>query len=494
MSQASGPKVITRATIWTAIDFILGRGLNILFIAFLARLLTPEDFGVFALLAIVLGVSAALIESGFGLALIHKQDTTDEDHCTVFWISVVTASILAFLLISAAPSIASFFKIEVLVSLTNVIALTVWVSGFGVVQRALLIKRLAFRQLTIVNLSALTLSSSTAIILAMSGYGVFTLAWQGFVSALVTSLLLWWLNGWRPKALLTMSSARQLFSFGGYLLASRLLDVIYSKSYTLLIGKFYGPLELGFFNRAETIGQLVSGLVVHPISQVAFPAFSKMDGDRARIRSGLKGAIRLSMLLNAITMLTLAAVAKPFVLTLLGPQWSAAVPYLQILCLSSILMPLHVLNLQALMALGRSDLFFLLEVIKKVIGVGILVLASHWGALGVAWGLVVAGFVSFIINSWYSSSQLNLGPFRQLGLIIPSLAFGAIAASAAHLSMLASEFQSPFVLLLTAVSTAATIAVASICLAWLFGLDPSGVLSRSRGEKNTNSAGATDDN
>lgn len=462
------------------LEFVLGRGLNIVFIAMLARLLTPEDFGTFALLAIFLGVATTLIESGFGLALIHKQDTTDDDNSTVFWISLGTATIIALALAAAAPLISAFFELPVLVPLTHIMAVTVWISGFGIVQRALLVKRLAFRQLAIVNLSALFLSSALAVALASSGLGVFTLAWQGMVSALLTSALLWLLNGWRPKVVFDLSAAKRMFGFSGYLLASNLLEVVYSKTYILLIGKFFGTVELGQFNRAESTGQLVTGLVVYPISRVAFPAFSQMRGDRDRIRAGLQGAVRISMLFNAVAMFTLAAVAKPFVLTIFGPKWEPSVHFLQVLCLGSVLMPLHVLNLQALMALGRSDLFFVLELVKKTIGVVILVLASRYGAIGIAWGIVVAGMISFVINAWYSGINLDYGPLRQAGQVLPSLAFGLLAAATAGVAMAASGLQSQILLLLVGIGASATTSLVILGLALLFGHDLTGLLSRSR--------------
>lgn len=458
----------------------MSSALNVVFVAILARLLTPGDFGAFALLTIFLGVATALIESGFGLALIQRKDTTDEDKSTVFWISLGAATVIAFVLVGSAPLIARFFQLDVLIPLTYILAATVWVSAFGIVERALMVKRMAFKQLTIVKLSALIVSSSLATLLAKSGFGVFSLAWQGFASAALTSILLWALSGWRPKLVFRVSSARRLFAFGGYLLASRLLDVIYSKTYTLLIGKFFGTVELGYFNRAESTSQLVSGLVSYPISQVAFPAFSKMDGDPDRIRRGLQGAVRLSIMFNSVAMLTLVAAAEPFVLAILGPQWGSSIPFLQVLALGALLMPLHVLNLHALMAIGRSDLFFLLEVIKKAIGVAVLILASHWGTIGIAWGLVVAGLISFLINAWYSGIHLNYGPIRQTGEIVPSLAFGAAAAFAAHLAMAASGFQSALILLIVGSGTAAAVSITILALAWSIGYDLTGLLVRAR--------------
>jgi O-antigen/teichoic acid export membrane protein len=473
------------------LEFLLGRAFSVVIIAVLARLLTPEDFGTFALLAIFLGVSTALVESGFGLALIQNQDTTNDDNCTVFWISLGAATVIALALASAAPLISDLFNLDVLVQLIYVMALTVWISGFSIVHRALLVKRLAFRQLAVVNLTALIFSNVIAIVLAWSGFGAFALAWQSFAMALLTSALLWAFNGWRPSFVFRGSSAKKLFGVGGYLLASKLLDVIYSKAYTLLIGKYYGPVDLGYFSRAESTAQLVTGLVVHPISQIAFPAFSKMRGDRKRIRHGLQGAVRLSMLINASAMFTLISIAEPFVLTILGPQWQPSVRLMQVLCLGAILMPLHVLNLQALTALGRSDLFFLLEVIKKTIGTGILVLVAQYGGMGIAWGLVLAGLMSFIINSWYSGIYLDYGPVRQIRQMVPSLALGSIAAVVSNISMRVSELDSQFLLLLVGAGASAATCIALLGLTSLFGYNLSGIRSGRRAMRNDVETGAS---
>lgn len=462
------------------LEFVIGRGLNIVFIAILARLLTPEDFGTFALLAIFVGVAQALVESGFGQALIHFQDTTDEDNSTVFWISLGIGTLFALGLYFTAPYIATFFETDVLVPLTHIMAITLWIGAFGIVQRALLVKRLAFRQITIINLSALLFASLMALILASLNFGVYTLAWQALFSATLTSALLWLVNGWRPTFQFRVRSAKRLFGFGGYMLASTLLEVVFSKSYTFLIGKVYGPIELGQFHRADSTSQMASGLVVAPLSKIIFPAFSQMRNDVVRIRGGLQDALRVSMLFNSAAMLTLAVVARPFVQTLLGPQWELAVQLLPILSLCALFMPLHVLNLQTLMALGRSDLFFVLEVIKKVVGFGILIFSTRYGVFGIAWGMVVTNVISFFINAWYSRVLLDFGPMRQVQHVFPSLAVGTVVAYAAYVSMTLSGLQGQILQLLVGISTAAA-AFATVCgLAWLYGHDLTGLLSRSR--------------
>lgn len=241
MASTSSSQAVSTATLWTTLEFVLARALNVLFIAILARLLTPEDFGTFALLAIFLGAATALIEGGFGLALIQNQKTTEDDNSTVFWISLVTATVFALILAATSPFIATFFDLSVLEPLTQIMAITVFISGMGIVQRALLVKRMAFKKLAVINVSALVISSIVAVLLARSGFGVFSLAWQGLASALVTLALVWTSDRWMPAFVFSWSSAKRLFAFGGYMLASTLLEVIYSKAYTLLIGKFYGP-------------------------------------------------------------------------------------------------------------------------------------------------------------------------------------------------------------------------------------------------------------
>ncbi|MDA9053036.1 lipopolysaccharide biosynthesis protein [Planktomarina temperata] len=485
MANISARSDVARATRWTVLEFVIGRGLNIVFIAMLARLLTPEDFGIFALLAIFLAVATALIESGFGLALIRNQDATDTDNSTVFWICLATATCIALALAATMPLIAAFFDLAVLVPLTYIMAVTVWISSFGIVQRALLVKRLEFQRLAVINLSALLISSVIAVFLARSEFGVFTLAWQAFASALLTSVLLWAATLWSPTFVFSKSSAKHLFGFGGYMLASKLFDVMYSKSYTVLIGKFDGTVELGQFYRAESTSNLMSGFVVHPISQIAFPAFSHMRGNCSRIRDGLQGAVRASMAFNAVAMFTLAAVAKPFVLTIFGPQWEPSIPLLQVLCLVTLMTPLHVLNLQALMAIGRSDLFFILELIKKAIGIGILVLVSSYGGIGIAWGLVVAGLISFIVNSWYSGRLFNYGPVRQVIQIVPSLSLGIIAAGAAIFAMAVNGTDANALELLAGVGAAATTSIVLLSLGGLLGYDLTGLLTRLRTSSKT---------
>lgn len=413
---------------WSALDVALGQGLRFVITVVLARLLSPSEFGTVALLALFIGVASVFVESGLGQALIQRQDVSDEDLSTVFWFNVVVAILVAGVLVAASPAIATFFGKPVLVPLTAVMALNIAISAFGTVHNTIFVKRLAFKPLMVIGAIGTVVSGTAAIACAAAGYGIWSLAAQTLVAGLTTTLLLWIINPWRPRFLFSLASARRLFGFGGYMLASSLLDIVYKRAYTMLIGKFYGTADLGQFARAEGTAALPTTLLTSTIARVAFPALASISDDPARVRKGLRLGLQATMLANAPAMLGLAAVADPFIATLYGPQWRPAVPLLQVLCISGVLMPLHVLNLQVLMALGRSDLFFRLEVIKKIFGVAVLIAASHFGPVGIAWGIVVAGVISLVINTSQTRHLIGYGVWRQLRDVAPVIGLALVMA------------------------------------------------------------------
>lgn len=475
MAAPASSGQLTKATLWTVVDFVFGQGLNIAVIIVLARVLTPNEFGTVALLAIFLGLANALVEGGFGQALVQRQDITEEDKSTVFWLSLVSGVILTGCLLAIAPHIASFFDLPILLPIANIMSLGVLFGGFASVHRALLTKELAFQKLTFTRIASSIVSGGAAIWLALAGYGVFALAWQATLAALMTTLMLWFLADWRPTRVFRLSSVRRLFRFGGYMLASTILETIYSRAYTLLIGTFSGTVQLGYFARAESTARIVSGVIIHPISQVAFPAFSQMNKDIPAMAAAMRSAIQASMLFNTTAMLGLIGVAGPFVRGIFGDQWAPAIPLLQVLCVGGILMPLHALNLRAMMALGRSDLFFRLEVVKKLIGIAILLAASFWGSLGIAWGIVLAGFVSFFINTWYAQRILGYGAVAQMIDILPSVGVAVLVALAAQLTVASMEQDSQIAVLMVSVGVGALVFVVAVLLlraSWSLVLPP----------------------
>lgn len=417
------------ATLWSAADLLLRQGVQFFVSVLLARLLSPEEFGTIALLYLFTGIAGAFVEGGMSSALIQRQDVTPADESTVFWMNLVAALISASALYLAAPWIAAWFGKPVLEPLTRILSINLIVSALGSLQTTLFTKRLDFRPIMFAGASATVLSGAAAVAMAWAGHGVWALASQTLIASGVTTALLWMQSKWRPSFVFSGASVRRLFRFGGFMLASALLDITFNQCYALMIGKMYGVRDLGQYSRAQSTAQPPSALLNGIIGRVAFPAFS-MASSPERLRHVFRLALQSVMLLNAPAMLGLAAVAEPLVLTLFGKVWLPAVPIMRVLCLAGLLMPLHVLNLQALMALGRSDLFFRLEVVKKMLGIGLLWLGSSYGAIGVAWGMVAAGVLSFFINALFARKLFGYGTMQQLLGVLPAVAASATMAAA----------------------------------------------------------------
>jgi O-antigen/teichoic acid export membrane protein len=364
--------------------------------------------------------------------------------------------LMALLFWLSGPAIAAHYGVPVLSPLSGAMALTVLAGAAGAVQRALLTKALDFRPLMLAGAVSVLVSGAVAVWLAWSGYGVWALAAQALASAAATTLVLWLTSRWRPEFAFNLASARRLFGFGGYMLASGLLETTYSRLYTVLIGKLYGVRELGFYVRADTTAQFPSAMLTGIVARVAFPLFSRMADDPVHLGANLRLALQGTMLVNAPAMFGLAAVAEPLVRVLFGEQWRPAVPFLQVLCFSGLMMPFHVLNLQALMGLGRADLFFRLEVVKKAISIAILLAAARFGAVGVAWGMVAAGVLNYFTNAYYSGRLLGYGAASQLRDMAPIwAAAGAMAAGVAWLGEWLGGTLAPAVLLLPLVGAGA---------------------------------------
>lgn len=416
------------ATLWSGADIFLRQGLQFVIAIVLARLLTPEEFGTIALLYLFVGMAGAFVDSGFSSALIQRQDVTHQDESTVFWFNLGMGAIMAAGLWVLAPSIAGFYDLPILIPLTGVLALNLFVSALGSIHGTLLTKRLDFKTPMKIGAIATTASGGVGIVMAWQGYGVWALALQTLASSFVTTVLLWQFNKWRPRLVFSMDSARRLFGFGGYLLMAGLLDIAYNRIYTLLIGKLYGVRDLGFYNRADGTKQLPVNVLTGILSRVALPIFSTASNDKEKLRRGVRHALRGIMLINVPMMFGVLATAEPLVLTLYGEKWLPAVPILQVLCLAGMLWPLHVLNLNVLMAQGYSKLFFRLEVIKKIVGTGLLIVGAAYGVMGIAWSQVVFGALAFAINAYYTRIYLNYGFWEQAGDFLPALGVSAVMA------------------------------------------------------------------
>lgn len=417
------------ATIWSAIETFARQGVLFGITLILARLLTPTDYGTVALLSIFFGVAGVFINSGFASALIQRQDISDVDLSSVFYFNIGIALLFSTLLSLAAPWFAAFYNMPVLKPLTWLMAAGLFIGAFGSIQSTLLTKTLNFRRQFVSSLASAVVMGIIAIPLARNGYGVWSLAIASLAATCVSTLILWLLSSWRPRLVFSVQAIRSLFRFGSFLMVSSLLDTLVTRLNTLVIGKFYSPRDLGYYSRADGTQQLPAGLLSGVIGRVAFPIFAVAYHDIELLRSGLRKAITSAMMINIPVMLGMAVTARLLVIVLFGEQWLPCVQYLQILCLGGILWPLHVLNLKVLAAQGHSDLFFRLEVIKKIVGIILIGTACFFGIIAIAWSMVASGVICFVINAHYSGKLLNYGVIRQTADLIPYLAGSVVMAA-----------------------------------------------------------------
>lgn len=468
MPEAPPAPVLTSqgmvATAWSAADILLRNVLQLGITVALARLLTPQEFGTVALLALFLGIATVLADGGFGIAVIQRQDITHEEESTAFWINLAVGAALSLGLGALAPVIAAFYNQPVLKPLTVVMSLNVFLSSLGVVHLALLTRRLDFRVLLKISAVATMLSGTIAVWMAWQGFGVWALAAQSVVMTGCTTALLWLFNSWRPALTFNRKSARSLFTFGGYMLAAHLMDTSYTRLYTVLLGKLHGVRELGFYVRADGTQQLLSGSFSNIVSRVALPVFSATANDQGRLRRGVRTALRGLMLVNAPIMLGAAAVAAPLVSTLFGTSWAPAVPILQVLCLAGLLLPLHVLNLNVLTAQGHSRLLLRLEVVKKSVGVVLLILGALQGIMGVAWAYVLFSVIAFGINAHYTRRFLGYGVLAQLADVLPIVALAVPMAIVINLAANAWHARPLVELLVLSASGAALFILAAVAV------------------------------
>ncbi|MDR7097743.1 O-antigen/teichoic acid export membrane protein [Lysobacter niabensis] len=394
----------------------------------LARLLAPSDFGLIAMLSLFIGLASVLMDGGFSAALIQRREIDEADKSTVFWFNLCTGGLLTLALFAAAPIIARIFDRPALVPLTRAMAFLCLLSSTGAIHSTLLIRDLNFRTQAKAGAIAALVSAGVAIILASRGYGVWALVAQALLMAAALSALLWALNPWRPSLTFNLASLRKLLGFGGYHLGSSLLEMAYSRLYTLFVGRSFGASELGYYANADNTRMIPGNFLAGVISRVALPMFSAAAQEPLTLRRGMQLSIRGMMLINAPVMLGLAVLAEPVITVLFGRQWLPAVPIFRVLCLAGVLYPLNAINLHALMAQGHAGLMFRLEVTKKMLGIAFLVVGAWYGVMGVAWSQVAFSIVALCINAHYSAKLLDFGAFSQFREFAPSTIAAALVA------------------------------------------------------------------
>ncbi len=409
-----------RGAAWSFADNILRLGVSFIVGIVLARLLSPDEYGLIGIITIFINVFNSIVDSGFSNALIRKRDAGDTDFNTVFWSNLLVSVVLCAVLFFCAGLIADFFDRPQLKPLTQVMSIVVIINAFAIIQRTILVKRIDFKTQTKVSFISAITSGVIGIAMAFAGCGVWSLVGQQLSAQLLNSALLWIYNRWMPKLEFSAKSFKELFGFGWKLLVAGLLDSIWKELYQVIIGKKYTAATLGLYTRAQQFTNLFSTNITQVVQRVSYPAMAEIQDDKNHLKEAYKRVIKVTMLVTFSLMMGLAGIANNFIYCLIGEKWMACVPMLQILCFQMMLFPVQAINLNMLQVQGRSDLFLKLEIIKKVVAVFPLLLGIFVGIFWMLIGSVFTGLFAYYLNAYYSGPFLNYSIKEQVCDIMPS--------------------------------------------------------------------------
>jgi O-antigen/teichoic acid export membrane protein len=361
------------------------------------------------------------VDSGLGNALIQKIDADDLDFSTVFYFNIFVCCVLYVGMFSAAPFIASFYNDTTLTPIVRVLSLTLVISGVKNVQQAYISRTLQFKRFFFASLGGTIGAAVIGIIMAYTGFGVWALVTQHIFDVTVDTIILWITVKWRPKKVFSHKRLKGLFSYGWKLLASSLLENVYNNLRQLVIGKIYSSSDLAYYNKGKQFPNLIVTNINASINSVLLPTMSQVQDNMQKVKTMTRRAIKTSTYIMAPLMIGLAYCAEPLVRLLLTDKWMSCVPFLRIFCITYMFYPIHTANLNAIKAMGRSDLFLKMEIAKKVVGVTLLLLTMWYGVMAMAYSLLVSSLLSQIINTWPNRKLLNYGYLEQLKDILPSI-------------------------------------------------------------------------
>lgn len=414
-------KKVFSGFIWRFMERIGAQGVGFVVSLFLARLLTPEDYGQVALVTVFITILNTFALSGIGTSLIQKKDTDDLDYSTVFHFNIVFSLFIYVILFLCAPLIGKFYSDSSLILLVRVLGISIIISGANNVQRSYVSKTMQFKRFFFSTLIGTLISGAVGVAMAYKGFGTWAIVGQQLSNQVVDTVILWFTVDWRPKKEFSFSRLKSLYSFGWKLLVSSLLDTIYNNIYSLVIGKFYDANTLGLYNKGVQFPKLIVSNINGPIQSVLLPAMSSEQDNKKRIKEMTRRSIVTSSFFIFPIMIGMAAIAKPMVILLLTEKWVACVPFVQISCISLALYPIHTANLQAINALGRSDIFLKLEIIKKIIGLILLVVAIPYGVYIMVWLEVLSGVIASFVNAYPNKKLLDYSYLEQIKDLIPSI-------------------------------------------------------------------------
>jgi teichuronic acid exporter len=410
---------------WTMIQQFSTQGISFVVSIVLARLLLPEQFGLIAMLGIFMGFGSILMESGLGQSLIRTTNPDNEDYSTVFYFNLAGSFIVYAIVYFCAPYIAEFYHQPQLVKITRWYCLIFITNALSSIHYTRLTKQMLFKKELTITIPSLILSSIVGISMAYSGYGVWSLVATGLIQSLAVALQMWIRSDWRPLLSFNKEKFKYHFHYGYKLTLSGMLDTLFTNAYVIIIGKYFAPAQVGFYNRADTLKQLPVSNISNVLNKVTFPLFAEVKNDDVRLKEIYRKIMQMVLFFIAPILILMAVLAEPLFRFIFTEKWLPAVPYFQILCANGILYPIHSYNLQILNVKGRSDLFLKLEIIKKIIIVLVLIASFTYGIFGLLYGSVITSILCFFINTHYSGKFINYSSWQQTKDLLPIIVLSA---------------------------------------------------------------------
>lgn len=417
---------------WSFVDNISNQGITFLIGIVLARLLSPEEYGLIGIVTIFISVCNSIVDSGFSNALIRKNNVNDHDYNTIFFTNIAFSVVLFVIIFLLADAIAIFFNQPLLLPLIRAMSIIIIINAFAIVQRVIFVKEIDFKTQTKISFISSVLGGVVGICMAIYDMGVWSLVGQQITRQSLNTILLWVYSKWTPKLLFSKNSFKELFGFGWKLLVSGLIDTIWREMYQVIIGKCYTPATLGQYTRAQQFSGIFSSNITSVIQRVSYPVLASIQNDAGRLKQAYRRVIKITMLITFVLMLGMVAVSRPMVYVLIGSKWEIAAKFLPIICLQMMLYPLHAINLNMLQVQGRSDLFLRLEIIKKTVSIIPILLGVFVNIYWMLWSSVFTGIFSYYLNSFYSGKLLDYTFSQQVKDIIPSFIIAVIMCLAVY--------------------------------------------------------------
>lgn len=438
-------KTVT-GSFWTLLERFGYLGIQFISNLVLARLLMPSDFGTIGILIIFTTLSYVLIDSGLSSALIQKKEISEEDKSTVFFTNLALAVLVYIVLFFTAPIIAIYFHNPEIKNLLRVIELIVVIDAFSAIQSTMLSREMNFKALSIYKIISIVIAVTVSIILAYTGMGVWALVVQYILFSVCRALLLWLRTNWRPGFVFSKLSFKALFGYGSKLLLSRFIAELYNQFQSILIGRNFTAKDLGYYTQARQLEQIPVESLSRVVNNVSFPAYSKLQDDRSQLKNMVRQNLLILVFVNTPLMFYLSTVAKPLIVFLYSDKWIDSIPYFQFLCLGfGLLLIVHDCSLTALKAVGRTDYVLKLEIIKKILGVILLLTGMHFfGIWGIMYALAVNSFIELFLNGYCLKKEINYSPWNQIKDLLPPVILSLIASFATYMFLRYSSITSNF--------------------------------------------------